>query len=421
MKKLIALLACAAMLLSLLAGCGSGTEVEYYDSQADGAAEDAQAPLDAEAEQTAAPEAPVAADPDGGETEAYIMLGGTGYETYDPETVVGVVAGTDVTWEEYFYWLNFYANYYTQMAAARGTTLTSWDAVGELSSQNSNAAALTELTLYTIRQYHAVAEAAAKEGVELSEEDQARLEENIERSSDADGDGVVTDEERTAFEDTLAAQYVDTDFAKYLDGVGLLSTHLFEKNFGENGEKCSDDIAAQYVEDKGILSAKHILLVTVDRSTRESLDDETIAQKRETAETLQKELAAVQDDKQALIALFDEYMAEYSEDTGYAANPNGYVFEPGQMVTEFEEGVKALDPNYGLSDVVESSYGYHIIMRQPVTADTVIGLNSSGEDITVRYAAAQEQFTAMLSAWTDSAQAQWNEGFDAPDMQAIFG
>ena len=55
-------------------------------------------------------------------------------------------------------------------------------------------------------------------------------------------------------------------------------------------------------------------------------------------------------------------MNQYSEDTGLEANPDGYVFTSGQMVEPFEEGTRALD--YGqISDIVESDYGFHIILR----------------------------------------------------------
>jgi len=83
--------------------------------------------------------------------------------------------------------------------------------------------------------------------------------------------------------------------------------------------------------------------------------------------------------------------------------------------------VKGLDENYGLSDVVESAYGFHIIMRQPLTPDTVIGVNNTGNEVTFRFAAAEQQFSAMIEAWTESADVVWNDGFENPDMQAIFG
>lgn len=55
-------------------------------------------------------------------------------------------------------------------------------------------------------------------------------------------------------------------------------------------------------------------------------------------------------------------MNQYSEDTGLSNNPNGYTFTEGQMVTEFYDGAKALAEDE-VSELVKSSYGYHIIKR----------------------------------------------------------
>ena len=65
----------------------------------------------------------------------------------------------------------------------------------------------------------------------------------------------------------------------------------------------------------------------------------------------------------AISSLFAQFADEYSEDTGREANPTGYIFTPGTMVAEFENAVKALKPGE-LSGLVESTYGYHIILRR---------------------------------------------------------
>lgn len=120
-----------------------------------------------------------------------------------------------------------------------------------------------------------------------------------------------------------------------------------------------------------VYQAKHILLLTVDMDgtptvqdgayVYPSLDEETIAEKKALADDLLAQLRSSDDPE----ALFDELMNEYSEDTGLESNPDGYTTTVGQMVPAFEE--TALSLEFGeISDVVESPYGYHIILRGEV-------------------------------------------------------
>ena len=62
---------------------------------------------------------------------------------------------------------------------------------------------------------------------------------------------------------------------------------------------------------------------------------------------------------------FDQLIEDFGEDPGMAFSPDGYVFTDGEMVAPFEDAVKAL-PVGGISQPVESDYGYHIIMRMPL-------------------------------------------------------
>ena len=57
----------------------------------------------------------------------------------------------------------------------------------------------------------------------------------------------------------------------------------------------------------------------------------------------------------------------------------------------------------------------------PDTNYAVIGTDANGNNVTLRYAAATQQFSAQLGAWVDAAEVVWSDGFETPDLQAIFG
>lgn len=121
-----------------------------------------------------------------------------------------------------------------------------------------------------------------------------------------------------------------------------------------------------------VYQVKHILLLTVDmEGGRVQLPDgsygypalpaEKVAEQRALAADLLVQLLAADD----LGAKFDELMHQYSQDSGLASNPDGYTAVPGDMVAPFEKAAFALKPGE-VSGIVESEYGYHILLRGEV-------------------------------------------------------
>ena len=197
--------------------------------------------------------------------------------------------------------------------------------------------------------------------------------------------------------------------------AGEASQLLQDKYFGEGTQGYPTDAEVKtYAEDElGYYRANHILLLTKDMTQTVTnddgttgyapLDDETIAQKKAKADELLQQLRASDDP----IALFDELMNENSEDTGLAANPDGYTTSKGAMVPEFEQAALALKEGE-ISDVVESDYGYHIILRLPLDLDQF------------RSQLIGDKMEQQSNQWLEEYGVKTNEVYDQIDPQAFW-
>lgn len=118
-----------------------------------------------------------------------------------------------------------------------------------------------------------------------------------------------------------------------------------------------DDSAVAEFYKNNYVRAKHILRTTVDPQTGESMTD---LQKKATF-TL---MTAIKNELDKG-ASFDDLIKKHGEDPGVESQPDGYVFTYGEMVEPFEKAAFALEEGK-ISDIIETSYGYHIIKREPL-------------------------------------------------------
>lgn len=259
------------------------------------------------------------------------------------------VNGQPVSARMYLYWLAYSISEIESTYAYYGMSLDWSEELGL--AEYMMADALNATLMYTL------VPAKAKElGFELTAEQIAEFD-----TYTADTIEAMGGEEE--FRESLRMLGLDRDTYLNINRAPYYYSRIVEGLFAD---RPTDADVAAYIKDNDILSAKHILLLTMDMTTREPLADDVIAQKKATAEALLKQLQESDD----LAADFDALMNEYSEDTGLAANPDGYVFSSGEMVTEFEEGTRALE--YGqMSGIVESPYGYHIILRQAPDSESL--------------------------------------------------
>lgn len=116
--------------------------------------------------------------------------------------------------------------------------------------------------------------------------------------------------------------------------------------------------------------AKHILFNTTDPNTSVAYDDQKKAEIKKKAEGVLGEIKAG--------ANFDSLMNNYNEDPG--ESPDGYTFSKGQMVKEFED--KAFSMKVGeISDLVETSFGYHILKLEEKIPEKKYTLDEARESI----------------------------------------
>ena len=334
------------------------------------------------------------------------------YATHDPEEIVLSVNGKTETWRDYFYFLatqvDYVENYLVRIYANYGAELL-WSDVAE-EDGTTYADLAVDGAADAIRQFATIEGFAKANGIELTEDNREAIaqQEALDMATYCGPDATEAD-----FEAYLADRYMSREMYDRINTVNALYQEGFRKLYGENGEVLEDEAALQYLEDNGYISASHILLMTVDPATGEKLDDAAIEEKAATARRLAEELQAIED-PQELLERFRQLKEEYCEDTGKTVYPAGYTFTHRTMVTEFEDACNALEP-YEVSDPVQSSYGYHIIMRLPPDPDALL-FNSSADPITARATAANAEYGQRLQAYMDGLEVEYAEGFEKPNL-----
>ncbi len=344
---------------------------------------------------------------------ASLLSGCTGASAVDPikemmgsesgitsETVMLTVNGDEITAGDIFFWLAQGAAETASYSEALGAEEVDWTSeAGEgvtLSDYVKNNAK-DQAVLYNI-----VAAKAQEYGYEFTGEDKAAYEEELATAvEDLGGDA--------EYQNWLKCNCLTPAGMEKLSSVGVLFSHMQEGLFKDGGEFApeAEDLTA-YAAEQDFLRAKHILFLTQDMTTGTPLSEEEIKAKRATAEDLLAQLKAIQDPEE-LESTFDTMMNENSEDTGLADNPEGYTFLTGQMVPEFEEATRALEIGQ-VSDIVESDYGFHIILRlDPTQSDSL------------RAQWAEQKLNDMVDQWVNEAEIEETEAFTNLDIGDFYG
>ena len=309
------------------------------------------------------------------ESLAYTLAG------LDPQETMLTVNGRAVSTELYLYWL--------QYACATAESTGAVDENGTLDFGYVYADGVT-----------------AGEYILEEAESQAKLYMLIEAWAEEYG-VTLTAEEEQAVDQELAyyAQQLggEAAYETYLAQVGLSARgsrrmtedfHLYSKLLDMTKEEggplyIDEDELYQF---EGITAdtvlVDHILFFTSGDAEDDQLRYDTLEQVR--ASLLEQEGTMRAD-------LFNTIADTYSEDTGRPYYPNGYLVSEGAaFVQPFLEAALALEADGDVSEVVESEYGYHLLMRKPIrdyVADAYLGerLMAAADSAEVTYSAAYDR------------------------------
>jgi parvulin-like peptidyl-prolyl isomerase len=184
-----------------------------------------------------------------------------------------------------------------------------------------------------------------------------------------------------------------------------------------------DEVKAFYTKNSAefelpeTVRASHILLMTVDPTTRQPLATNAVAAKKKQIEDILKQARAGTN--------FATLAEQYSEDPGSKINGGELPpFPRGQMVPEFEAVAFSLTNNQ-ISDVVTTMFGYHIIKLAEKTpakkyalTDTLPQINKTVADV-CRNEVESQKIRELAPDYVKSLRKELNVEIVDPQLKAL--
>ncbi len=383
-RKITAALLATALIFMLFTGCSGNTVSPLVSASPSATAEDSET----------------------SESGSTLNIEGA-YASLDPDTVMMTVDGTDITWDELFYLINYSV---TSLQSQVGE-ISDWSAA--ISEDITYEQYALDTAVDYVLQDAAIEYGATELGLTLTDEEEAAIQSEWDTQVEASGS-------EEAFVAQLEAQYCTKEIYMKLVRTAQLAQACFTQLYGENGSNLADDEIADYVVEDGYLMAKHILMLTTKTDDSGNSVDMTEEEKAEILENMEALLDELNNyDGDDFDAYFDELMNANSEDPGVISFPQGYLFQSGEMVTEFEDATVALDIGE-ISDIVETDYGYHIIYRIPINYEVTPMAYSNYGTYSLRYITAMNMYNSIRDIWFSSMTVEYSDAYNDLDFSKIF-
>lgn len=384
--RIIALLICTLMIITLFSACGKSVKSPFVGGDASGAAS-------------------------GSETQAETLNLAGAYASVDPKTVMLTINGKNVAWEELFCYISSVIN----AIQSQGIQITDWSAVYQDGITYKDF--VLDKAVNLALQNAAVEYGAQQLKVTLTDKNKADAQANWDTQVSSAGS-------EEAFLSQLKSSYLTKDLYTHLVNLKYLYNNCFTKLYGDKGSKLSDQDVAESIAEDGYIMVKHILMLTT--KTDNAGQDVPIADNEKAAvyKKMQDILAKLKAYKgKDFDAYFDSQMKQYSQDPGIQQFPDGYLFQNGDMYSEFYDGAVALDIGK-ISDIIETEKGYHIIYRIPINYEVTpisIYKKYNYEYHSLREITASTRFEAIVNDdWLNSLDITYADTFKSLDFNKLF-
>lgn len=251
---------------------------------------------------------------------------------------------------------------------------------------------LRDSTKQMLIQYHVIKQEFEKSNLKLTKEEITQIK--------TDKQNLLSQyNSKEEFENALVQQGLTEEMFDNSLVISKYVEKIQDYYFGKGGiYTASDEDLIQKFKEQYV-QAKHILIAKKDMNTGEDLTGEALEEAKTKAKEALKRAQEGED--------FDALINEYGEDPGMVNYPNGYIFKDGDMVPEFYNATLELKDNE-ISKVVESDYGYHIIMRMPLDAENNLDETDLAQTGTYRDLLNAEvtgkDFLSLLKEWINSAK-----------------
>lgn len=336
------------------------------------------------------------------------------------DDTVMTVNGVEVSYDEYMTWLGSAVSDIQSIYSTYSGTDVDWDGNFLFDESITNREWCIKHANENLTKLHAVESKAKELGLTVTDEQKEDLEDEIKQLRDTYATG---DDAEASFKSFLAGYNYTEDSYRTQRNLNYLYYNVFAELYGEQGEKLDESKVLDYAEKNDYVTSAHILIKTTKdvtdndgKTTSEELSEAEKAEKLAQAQELADELKAITDNEKRW-ERFKELMDEYSEDPGRESFPNGYCFTTGTMVEIYDSTSRELD-EYEVSDPVESTHGYHVIMRLPMTSSDLVSYQNGYQQaiVPLSYVAAPSYYETDVSAWAKDATVKYTSLYEKIDF-----